>query len=419
MKKGLQLIQGIRQLLNDSEFIKRSKVHSKDFVRSRKLVFSCVIIMLLRLMKRSLMIECELMSPQPNIIPPSKQAFSKARYKLKPTAFKEIHALSNKIFYSGNESYGCFKGYRLIAADGSSMRLPESKALAKHFGRFACNKTEGKRPLLARISLFVDLSTGMILDGELTSWGTGERAHAKKLLPGVVNQMKSFDQNKPLFIYDRGYFSRELIAQHRALGCDFLFRLQRRVCRRLWSRVEAGETDFITFVEGEEDKIRVVAIKLRSGEMEVLITSLLDQSRVSYTDIVGIYALRWQIEECYKRLKISAELENFSGKRVEAIQQEFWAHLAMCNILSTHMKDEQPAWVPNRLPTYRLNFTFLFGVTRMRLQEVLSGNCTSQTFEKLFQRAVPRAKTKVRPNRQFSRQNVNKPKRHHIFRRAC
>lgn len=47
-------------------------------------------------------------------------------------------------------------------------------------------------------------------------------------------------------------------------------------------------------------------------------------------DISKAYILRWHIEECYKRLKIGAELENFSGINLEAILQEFWANLVMC-----------------------------------------------------------------------------------------
>jgi IS4 transposase len=73
---------------------------------------------------------------------------------------------------------------------------------------------------------------------------------------------------------------------------------------------------------------------LPSGEVEVLLTSLLDLEPFPLADINKIYLLRWHIEECYKRLKMSTEIENFSGINLEAVLQKFWAHLVMCNTLA-------------------------------------------------------------------------------------
>ncbi|BET27883.1 hypothetical protein wCauATS_15050 [Wolbachia pipientis] len=88
--------------------------------------------------------------------------------------------------------------------------------------------------------------------------------------------------------------------------------------------------------------------------------------------------LRWHIEECYKRLKVGAELENFSG---EAVLQEFWANLVMCNILSLHMCDAQGPWNPDQITEYRLNFSVLFGVMRQKLYQVL---IAPKNFQALF-----------------------------------
>ncbi len=80
-------------------------------------------------------------------------------------------------------------------------------------------------------------------------------------------------------------------------------------------------------------------------------------------------------------LKIDCELENFSGKSVEAVLQEFWAHLVMCNILSLHMCDAQGPWDPNNISSYyRLNFSVLFSVLRQKLFEVLTGKCDENSF---------------------------------------
>lgn len=92
---------------------------------------------------------------------------------------------------------------------------------------------------------------------------------------------------------------------------------------------------------------------LANGTLEVLLTSPFDREKFTLESIKQAYGLRWHIEECYKRLKISPELENFSGIHLEAVLQEFWAHLVMCNLLALHMCDAQGPWNPNQVAKYR------------------------------------------------------------------
>ncbi len=115
---------------------------------------------------------------------------------------------------------------------------------------------------------------------------------------------------------------------------DFIFRLQKRNYSKLWERIASGELDFDFILENEKlknkmkgQKVRVIVLTLANGETEVLITSLFDRVKFTLEDISKAYVLRWHIEECYKRLKIGAELENFSGVNLEAVLQEFWANL--------------------------------------------------------------------------------------------
>jgi hypothetical protein len=48
-----------------------------------------------------------------------------------------------------------------------------------------------------------------------------------------------------------------------------------------------------------------------------------------------LYYLRWGIEENYKRLKQWVEIENFSGKSVLSIQQDFYAKMCASRIKVT------------------------------------------------------------------------------------
>lgn len=422
MHKGRQIIAEAKKLISDADFQLRHKILNANFIRKRKLPFEKIFVMILKLVKKSLLIECELLGIKVTDMPPSKQAFSKARYKISHTGFKELMNSGINNFYNDHK-YGTWKEYRVIAADGSSLRLPDSEEVVNKFGVFKPNGTSGKMSPISRISLFVDLCTSFIINARIERWDIGEQTMAQEQLPEVVTKMRELKHKKLLFIYDRGYPSLSFMKQHQDLEVDFIFRLQRGMYKELWKRVDAGEEDFNILIKNKKPfatyNIRVVAIKLPSGIVEVLGTSLYDRNKFSINNLSNAYKLRWQIEECYKRLKIGAELENFSGKKVEAILQEFWSHITMCNILSAYMCEEQGCWNIDNLPKYRLNFCFLFGAMREKIRSVLMGELSLNSFNNFFLRAASRAKIKVRPGRLYSRAKVKIPKRHHVFRRVC
>ena len=350
MFQGSSITSGYKEKINSKVFQKDYRIGNNSFTRKRKLRFPVVFSMILKLVTKSLSIECELLEEDESKIAPSKQAFSKARYKIHHEGFKALLFSGIKDTYGDSLETGTWRGYRVIAADGSSINLPISEETISYFGRFKCNGTQGKSPILGRVSLFVDLCTSMILSARLAPWNVGEQSLAEEQLPEVVNQFRDMGQEKLLFVYDRGYPSLKFVAQHDALQADFLFRLQKRTYKGLWERVEAGETDFDCLLKSKEfplgRKVRVLAIPLKNGETEVLITSLFDRENFTLNDLSKTYFLRWHIEECYKRLKIGAELENFSGKNLEAIFQEFWAHLVICNVLAVYMCEKQESLEP-------------------------------------------------------------------------
>lgn len=42
--------------------------------------------------------------------------------------------------------------------------------------------------------------------------------------------------------------------------------------------------------------------------------------------------MRWQVEECYKRIKQITHMEYFSGRTPESVEQDFHARIIMLNI---------------------------------------------------------------------------------------
>ena len=413
---GKQLLQRFKKILKSTQFIHSHRVNTQNFIRKRILTFEKIAFTILKLITKSLQIECEFLESNPKKNAPSKQAFSKARYKMKHTGFIELFNETISEFYRGS-NLGTWLGYRIIACDGSTINLPISKEIEEHFDRYNTNRHDGNHPILARISLFTDVCCEMILDAKIGSSTIGERAMAQEQLPIVTKRMRDLGQESLLYIYDRGYLSKDLIAQHVDLNIDFIFRMQKGNYKKIWNRVEIGEVDFEDEIDGY--KVRAVAIPLSTGEIEVLITSLIDKEDVSFTHLNKLYQLRWNIEECYKRLKVTSELGNFSGNKLEAILQDFWGHLTICNILTVFIRDKEEPWNPDDIPEYKLNFSVLLGATREKLRDCLLGNLSEDDFCALFDRVAKRAKVKVRPGRSFPRKDIGKPKRNRPFGRVC
>ncbi len=73
-------------------------------------------------------------------------------------------------------------------------------------------------------------------------------------------------------------------------------------------------------------------IELETGEKEILVTSLTDTEKYNYGLFQSLYHQRWGIEESYKKLKFRCELENFSGKSILSIRQDFYAKILIMNL---------------------------------------------------------------------------------------
>ncbi|MFT7525629.1 MAG: hypothetical protein ACI9LY_000769 [Arenicella sp.] len=105
-------------------------------------------------------------------------------------------------------------------------------------------------------------------------------------------------------------------------------------------------------------RLRLVRVEL-DNEVEVLIANLLDNERYPAGGFKALYHLRWGVEENYKRLKMWVELENFTGKSVLSVKQDFYARVLSSNLVAMMSNAAQRLIDRNRkgrrLP-YQVNF---------------------------------------------------------------
>jgi len=277
---------------------------------------------------------------------------------------------------------------------------------------------KGKDPIIARVSEVVDLTTGIIVNAAIGPMCEGERALAKEQIETVTSLFNSLGQQKLLFVFDRGYVSREWIKMLASLGADFIFRVPRNFSKAVDALIEKGECDCLVNIDAELQVLRLVVRLLPSGEKCVLLTSLVNQSEITDNDLMGVYWLRWSgCEEGYKRQKVTLELENFSGIGVEAVLQEFWATVLTVNLFQLHCLEEEGAWNVEQPPTERINRSVVFGSMRESVFKTVMGEMSATDFWDRFVRVARRSRVKVRPGRQYPRVGLKKQK--HVHKRVC
>lgn len=413
-------ITSLVDLINEVTFQSQHKLPGA-FVRLRKLSFSTIVGMILRMVKKSIQITCNWLADLVDTEAASKQAFSAARQKISPACFQELHADGLRVNYTLAGKNGLWKGYRLIAADGSTLRLPEYPELADKFGR--CTKREGddsrESPPMARISEYTDITNKLVLSGRIAPYATSEESLAKEQLPEVVQLMRRLNQGKLLFVYDRGYPSEEFIKQHLDLGVDFLFRLPRNF-NKIVKEVRVHGDPETFWIREDWPMLRICQFKLSSGEEEILLTNLSDEKLYTQKVLSEVYNGRWcAMEEGYKRQKVTMQLENFSGKTVTAVEQEYWATLTVGNLIEMGCIEIEGYWIPGALPKQQVNRSVVFGSTRDMIIETIFGMIPREEHSRRFKQIALRSMFKARPGRNFSRAKVDKPKRHHVYRRSC
>jgi len=69
-------------------------------------------------------------------------------------------------------------------------------------------------------------------------------------------------------------------------------------------------------------KIRIVKVKLPSGEVELLATNLLNQNKYNTQEVGTLYRYRWGVEEGIKKIKPKMKIEQFGCRKSEGIKRK-------------------------------------------------------------------------------------------------
>lgn len=321
----------------------------------------------------------------------TSSAFVQSRRKLKPDLFYELNHLIVKEYFTDNEgNVELYKGMRLLSVDGSTLNLPVTEDLLRHY-RTHNNQKKTNDVVIGRVSVLYDVLNEIVLDGLLRPFSEGEVALAKEHF--------RYAGKGDLIIMDRAYPSFDNAWHLQQQEVDFLFRCKVSFTNEVKSFYQSGKKDQIIEMQPSQHRsfkdlpydqystlqVRLLRIELDSGETEILMTSLLDRRKFPHKAFKALYFKRWKVETFYDRFKNIIGVECFSGTSHQFIQQEFNCALYMSNmqtILTEDAENEALEKYKDRHYEYKINRSLALAFIRERLIQIYSHK---QETEKLLE----------------------------------
>ncbi len=269
------------------------------------------------------------------------------------------------MYYEGCPDVKTWRGYRLCAIDGSQIRLPNEPDIIDTFGVNPGKENQKECPL-ALASVYYDVLNHINIDSSINHTKASERECAAKHL--------NYAQPKDLSLLDRGYNAFWLYALYEAKNRPFCMRAKINRGKQYKAFADSGKAQaIITLAPNKKSieqckekglsthplKLRLIRVEL-DGDIEVLITNLMDERTLPAHLFKRLYHLRWGVEENYKRLKQWVEIENFSGKSALSVKQDFYAKLLTNNLaamVANAAQKQVDKATSDRKHTYQINFS--------------------------------------------------------------
>lgn len=337
----------------------------RDFTRRRALPFEKLLFLLLTMNDGSL---------EKNLAghfrhkekAPSASAFVQQRQKLLPAALEELF----RRFTAFLRPSKTFRGFRLLAADGSSLK---SVGYPEDPGSYQPGTECQHGWNLHHINALFDLENGIYTDALV------QKEHEKnelKALCGMVD--RSTISGPVLLLADRNYESYNNLAHIEKKGWKYVIRLRDqgrssvagvklpdqpefdlsfrltlgRLTRRQleqrglavpepYYRIPGGMT--FDFLDPGDDgfytlPVRVVRLRLSDGKAVMLLTNL-DPERFPPNALKPLYAMRWRIETSFRSLKYAVGLVYLHAKKPDLILQEIFAAFLVYNLTQASIWD--------------------------------------------------------------------------------
>ena len=394
----------------------------KDFSRNRKLPFEKVLSLLVKMGSHALrdeMLDCLDFDDTPATV----SALVQQRSKILPSALEHLFREFTRICERSNQ----YKGYRLLAVDGSDLQFTADPSDPLSYFPGANGQ---KHYSFLHLNALYDLKSKLYMDAVVQ-----KRREANENAALVQMVDRSGVPGPAIIIADRGYEAYNTLEHIAQKGWKYLIRLresngiisslplpnsdfdlpvQLQLTRKQTNAVKKLQKEhpgiyrflpskaIFDYLPVKSDgfypfSFRIVRFKISDDTTETLITNL-DAESFSAEDLKHLYHLRWGIETSFRQLKYTIGLSLFQSKKVEYIIQEIFSRLTMynfCELITSHVVIQKK----RRKYVYQTNFTAAVHICR----QFLRGSVAPPKVEELIEMHI----IPIRPGRCAPRKAKN------------
>lgn len=302
----------------------------------------------------------------------TEEAFAQARQRMPLQFWLTLIIILGERFEAEHGARHRFRGFRVLAMDGTRIDLPNWMALCDHFG--AAKNKSGTHHVQAHMVMLQFPFTRLPYRYELTPVREGEVTLAQRLVTHL--------QPRDLVLLDAGYMSYGLLWAIAERQAFFAIRVGRTLCFQSRRRLQPNGQDRLVRWTPKDSRrqwrklglpasldLRIVEYRVRGFRSQAIATNVLEPEQISRDDwtrlttecdaagrklLPGLFQRRWEIETTYHELKVDQGMDrHLRGRTPESIRYEIAGHV-MLYLLTRWLMVE--AAVKHGLDPLRLSF---------------------------------------------------------------
>lgn len=275
----------------------------------------------------------------------SEEAFVKARRRMPLSFWVNLIIVLGERFQEQHQSRLMFRGFRVLAMDGTCIDLPNWKRLRNHFG--TAKNGGGRRKAQARMVMLQFPFVRLPYRYELCPLDNGEATIARRLSQHL--------SKNDLLLVDACFWSYGLLWDIQKRQAFFALPMKKKINLKRIHRL--GSQDQLMQWTPKDSRgqwrkerlpksitLRIITYQLPGFRSQKLATNVLSTSRIPREDWVrlatdcskkgkfapGLYHRRWEIETTYRELKVDQGMKgHLRSRSPESIQFEIAGHVVL------------------------------------------------------------------------------------------
>jgi Insertion element 4 transposase N-terminal/Transposase DDE domain len=266
-----------------------------------------------------------------------------ARARLGADPMEWVFAISAEHWAHASARSHRWRGLAMYGADGTTLRVPDSKENAAHFGYARSVRGESAYPMVRCVGLMA-LRSHLLAAVAFGPYETGEISYAVNLWSSVPCDS--------LTIVDRGFLSARILIPLARDGTNrhWLIRTKKnqrwRVLERLGPRDAMVEMNVSSEARRKDPSLpkvwvaRAVTYQRKGFHAQTLLKSLVDPKAFPAEEIATLYHERWELELGYDEIKTELldREEAIRSRTPTGVKQELWGVFLAYNLVRLEME---------------------------------------------------------------------------------